>query len=394
MIKNFKTEYKMKTRLVFLFCLLSCQSIAQDVEITHGPYLQKVGEHEATIVWTTDNYAVSWVEIAPSGSESFYATERPKYYQTQDGNRVVTKLHKITISGLERGTEYRYRIFSKAAMLAQLMYGNVASSNVYSRNPLRFTTLDTQKPEISFLVLNDIHGKTDELNALSSNVKYGTTDLTVFNGDMADYMNEEQQFLSAFMDESVKLFAAEVPVFYARGNHETRGFLSQYFSDYFPSNNGKLYYTFRHGPVHFTVLDSGEDKPDSDIEYYGLAQFDAYRSEQREWLQKELQSESFRTAPYRVAIMHIPPTGSDWHGTLEVQKKFLPLLNRAGITVMFCGHTHRYQYIEPTDSLHNFPILINAPNTSLEVSATQTGMTVKRKDTSGKELNVFTYPAQ
>jgi hypothetical protein len=138
-------------------------------------------------------------------------------------------------------------------------------------------------------------------------------------------------------------------------------------------------------------LDSGEDKPDSDIEYHGLAQFDTYRSEQQEWLKKELQSESFRTAPYKVVIMHIPPVNSDWHGALEVQEKFLPLLNKAGVTVMFCGHTHRYQYIEPNDSLHDFPILINAPDTSLEVSVTQTEMSVKRKDTSGKELNEFTY---
>jgi 3',5'-cyclic AMP phosphodiesterase CpdA len=213
----------------------------------------------------------------------------------------------------------------------------------------------------------------------------------IFNGDMVDDITEEQQFLSAFMDESVKLFAAEVPVFYARGNHETRGLFSQYFSDYFPTNNGKLYYSFRHGPVHFIVLDSGEDKPDSDIEYYGLAQFDAYRSEEQEWLKKELQSESFRTAPYKVVIMHIPPVGSDWHGDLDVRKKFLPLLNNVGITVMFCGHTHSYLYFEPDAGLHDFPILVNAANTSLEVNVTQNEMSVKRKDVSGKELNGFTY---
>ncbi|MDR2382640.1 MAG: metallophosphoesterase, partial [Prevotellaceae bacterium] len=241
------------------------------------------------------------------------------------------------------------------------------------------------------VVLNDIHGRIGDLNALSNNVKYGKTDLMIFNGDMVDDITDEQQFLSAFMDESVKLFAAEVPVFYARGNHETRGLFSQYFSDYFPTNNGKLYYTFRHGPVYFVVLDSGEDKPDSDIEYYGLAQFDAYRSEEQKWLEKELQSESFRNAPYKVVIMHIPPAGSNWHGALDVQKKFLPLLNKAGITVMLCGDTHRYLYFEPKAELHDFPILVNAADTSLEINVTQTEMSVKRKDVSGKELNGFTY---
>jgi predicted phosphodiesterase len=381
----------MKINCICLFCLLFLHGIAQDIKITHGPYLQKVGEHEATVVWTTDNNAVSWIELAPAGNESFYSEERPKYYQTQDGNRVVGKLHKITIPRLERGTEYRYRVFSKAVITDKLLYGNVASSKVSGRQQLRFVTLDSRKPEMSFMVLNDIHGRIDDLNALSGNVKFGKTDLVIFNGDMANHMSEEQQFFSAFMDESVKLFASEVPVFYARGNHETRGLLNWSFSDYFPTNNGKLYYAFRQGPVHFIVLDSGEDKPDSDIEYYGLAQFDAYRTEQQQWLKEELQSESFRTAPYKVVIIHIPPTGDDWHGTVEIQKKFIPLLNNVGITVMFCGHTHRYQYVEPQTGLHDFPILINAVNTSLEVRATQTEMSVGRKDTSGKELNGFTY---
>jgi hypothetical protein len=90
-------------------------------------------------------------------------------------------------------------------------------------------------------------------------------------------MNDEQQFFEGFMDKSVELFASEVPVYFARGNHETRGPFSVCFPDYFPTPTGKLYYSFRQGPVHFIVLDCGEDKPGSDIEYSGLAQFDAYR---------------------------------------------------------------------------------------------------------------------
>ena len=31
-----------------------------------------------------------------------------------------------------------------------------------------------------------------------------------------------------------------------------------------------LYYAFRQGPVYCIVLDTGEDKPDSDIEYAGI----------------------------------------------------------------------------------------------------------------------------
>jgi hypothetical protein len=383
-----------KIRLVILLGLIPVWALAQEIKITHGPYLQAVGENEATVVWTTDKEAVSWVELAPAGDESFYAVERPPFYQTRDGNRVVGKLHKITLSGLAKGTEYRYRIYSKEVIhyegQSNVLYGKTTATNVYSKKPLRFRTLDSSKPEVSFKVVNDIHGRVSDLQALTKDVACGRTDLMIFNGDMSD-MEDETAYFAAFMDEAVNLFAGEVPVFYARGNHETRGKFNVNFSTYFPTSTGKLYYSFRQGPVHFIVLDSGEDKPDSDIEYSGLSQFDAYRTEQQEWLKNELKSESFLSAKYRLVIVHIPPVDSDWHGTTEVRENFLPALNNAGITAMFCGHTHRYQYVEPAPAQHDFPVLINYINTVLEVKANAAGMTVKRKDMEGKELNSFTY---
>ena len=78
-------------------------------------------------------------------------------------------------------------------------------------------------------------------------------------------MNDEAQFFGGFMDTATNMFAGEVPAFFARGNHETRGAFSVNFPEYFPTNSGKLYYAFRQGPVYFIVLDCGEDKPDSDI---------------------------------------------------------------------------------------------------------------------------------
>ena len=48
----------------------------------------------------------------------------------------------------------------------------------------------------------------------------------------------------------------------------------------------RFYYTFRHGPAFFVVLDCGEDKPDNDIEYSGLADFDRYRATAADWLKE------------------------------------------------------------------------------------------------------------
>lgn len=381
---------RIKTMLLAFFLATFLTGTAQSVKITHGPYLQAVGANEVTIVWTTDKDAVSWVEVAESGTESFYARERTRYYETKNGNRTIGKLHKVTIMGLEEGTGYRYRVFSKEVLSHighKVLYGNVASTDVYSKKPLVFRTLDTKKEEISFRVINDIHGRIPDFRALSREIGFGKTDFVFFNGDMVSAMIDETQFFEGFMDEAVSLFASEVPVFFSRGNHETRGPFSVTFPDYFPTESGKLYYSFRHGPVGFIVLDCGEDKPDSDIEYSDLARFDDYRSEQRDWLVKELSGEAFRDAPIKIVVVHIPPVGSDWHGPNDLKNKILPVLRNKGITAMICGHTHRYNFIEPDSDLHDFPIVINAHNTVLDISANQSQMSVVRRDTLNNVLN-------
>src|SRR5690606_11752660 len=108
---------------------------------------------------------------------------------------------------------------------------------------------------------------------------------------------------------------------------------------YFPTKSGNLYYLLRRGPVCFVVLDSGEDKPDSDIEYSGIVNFDEYRTKQAEWLKEALRQSEYVNAPYKVVICHMPPL-EGWHGADEVIGKFVPLLNAAGAQIMLSGHLH------------------------------------------------------
>ena len=139
------------------------------------------------------------------------------------------------------------------------------------------------------------------------------------------------------------------------------------------------------------MLDCCEDKPDSDIEYSELAQFDAYRTEQQEWLKNEIERQDFKSAPHKIVVIHIPPVGSDWHGPRDIRRKILPVLRNQSITAMICGHTHRYQYIQPDGIEHDFPIIINAHTTSLEADVTGSKMVILRKDTEGKTLNRFEF---
>lgn len=119
---------------------------------------------------------------------------------------------------------------------------------------------------------------------------------------MLSTMNSEEQLFTGFMDGAIKEFATDIPLFQSRGNHEARGNFSPEFIRYFPTTTGAPYYMFKAGPVCFLVLDGGEDKPDSDKEYWELADFDKYREEQAEWLQKAVQEEEYKNAQYRIVF--------------------------------------------------------------------------------------------
>lgn len=93
---------------LILATMLVWAASASAVKITHGPYLQMVGENEVVVVWTTDKKALSWVEVAPDDGTHFYACQRDKYYEINFGKRALDTLHKVKIHGdrrLETGKE-------------------------------------------------------------------------------------------------------------------------------------------------------------------------------------------------------------------------------------------------------------------------------------------------
>lgn len=147
--------------------------------------------------------------------------------------------------------------------------GRIAASRVYKHEPYYATTLNPDKKTISFAVVNDIHGNDSLFRQLLGGVTEKNTDFVVLNGDMTSMIESERQLFDGYLRSASELFAANVPFCFVRGNHENRGAFSYRASDYFPTPTGRFYYTFRHGPAFFVVLDCGEDKPDNDIEYRG-----------------------------------------------------------------------------------------------------------------------------
>jgi len=362
----------MKKLFVNLICLgFFVMSFAQErIAIKHGPYLQNLKETEVTIVWVANKPSIGWVELALDDNSNYYEQERPKYFNVTNGVKNTSLVHAVKITGLNPGTKYRYRIYSQEVLEHQsweIIYGRVAATSVYRVEPLSFTTSDRNKPETSFIMINDIHGRAEDIPKLLKVAGYETADMVIFNGDMMSQLTDEAGLFSGFMDASIDLFAKDIPMYYARGNHETRGPFATSFQHYFSPKEPHLYYLVRQGPVCFIVLDTGEDKPDSDIEYSGITDYDNYRTEQARWLREAVKSKDFTEAKFKIVIAHMPPvTGRPlWHGQKEVLEKFVPVLNEAGVDVMLCAHLHRHLNHKP-DADIKFPVIANAHNTVLK----------------------------
>lgn len=387
----------MKRKIFFFSALfLLSMSVWCEIKILYGPYLQNVKETEVTIVWESDVPSVGWVELAPNDGSHFYSIERPRHYDTTNGVKNVSQLHAIKIVGLNPGTVYRYRVYSQEVLShkgIKVKYGDVVATNVYSKKPLDFVTNDASKKNISFLMINDIHGRSNVLKELLEISDYKEKDIVFFNGDMVSEFKDRDSLFSGFMQDATTMFAAEKPMYYARGNHETRGEFATSFQKYFSPKESNLYYIFRHGPVCFIVLDTGEDKPDSDIEYSGITDYDNYRTQQSEWIATLHNNEIVQNSKYKVVIAHIPPLVSkdNWHGQIELLEKVVPQLNKLGIDIMFCGHLHKIVYSKANETV-KFPVVVNSNNSVLDVNVNEESLEFRILDIEGKIVlkdNIF-----
>ncbi len=379
-----------RTILLLGLLLTTAAALAQPrIRTEHGPYLLNVTDEGFTVVWSTTADAVGWVELAPDDGSHFYAAERPKFYDSHLGRQRIGRMHSVRVGGLKPGTAYRYRIMQRGVVLNEgnkrVILDDGCGSDILKHKPYPVTTLDPAQEKADFWVVNDIHSRDSVFRLLIGDAPAEKPDFVCLNGDLATQIETPQTLWDACLASASKILTpAGIPLAAVRGNHENRGVCSGNWSDFFPTPTGETYYTFRRGPVFFLVLDGCEDKPDSDIRYYGLGDWDAYRQREAAWLKQVVRSEEFLTAPVRIVLMHMIPGGrASWYGERQIRRLFVPELAGKGIDLMLCGHYHRYQWIDDGSRGVDFPILVNSNNDCLRVSASPKGIDLKVVDPSG-----------
>lgn len=362
---------------------------SQRLKITHGPFIQHLSTNNVTINWSSSVDCISWLEYYEYDGSNFYLKERERIYNSTGGIKNIGTLHKVTINNLKPHTKYVYRVYSQEVS----EYGDlkkVVATRVYGREPHYFTTLEPDKQLISCTILADMHENDSLTTTLLNNVEWNKTDFVILNGDFINEYNCDKNLYSV-IDACVNSFAKEKPLYIVRGNHDTRGAKASDLNKYFHFPDNKYYYTFSIGTSFFIVLDSGEDKPDSDIEYNGMADFDSYRSEQARWLSKIIKMKEFKECEHKIVFIHIPPfleeRGDEWHGEIEIRNKFIPILNKMNIDLMLCGHTHFYSFVPEKAGENNFPIITADNKSKINLSIDSSGIKAEVLDINSKVIS-------
>jgi predicted phosphodiesterase len=229
-------------------------------------------------------------------------------------------------------------------------------------------------------------------------------DLVFFNGDSLSHLETERQVLERCLQPASALFASRTPLLFVRGNHETRGAFARELGRYLALPDGRFYYSFDHGPVHFIVMDTGEDKEDGHWAYSGLTGFDDYRQEEAEWLAQEVASQAFRQARFRVLVAHMPFYGDErtrveGHGPADCRTRWGAILSGSGLDLHIAGHTHRANWVEPVAGANTFPVSVGGgsakgSNTLTRVNVSRDALEVIVTTDAGVEVSRRSVPAR
>ena len=373
-----------------IICLLLCAVFStRAAEILYGPYVQAITEDSAYIVWVTDKDTYGWVEVKGE-NEKKSAT----FTESHLGLKIKRRVHRVPVKGLKAGTLYSYEVFSQFEDKSGNLEKPISKEKNMYDNPYTFRTNDRNKEEVSFLINADTHYNPTLFCELYTLERIKDKDFVMFDGDMVTTFSNEKSHFDKLFSKVQEVFENYNTQFYfVRGNHDARGNHAVKFLDYYPTWTNMPYFAFRHGPVFIMAIDGGEDKPDSDIEYYGTAAFDLYRQEQGKWLEKVLESEEFKTATYRIIVSHIPLTENSWHGGRHAWQHLAQRCEDKGVNIMISGHLHKNRFVKTGVHNRTFPTLIIGADKLADVVANKEALTINVLNKDGSVKDTYTFPA-
>ena len=276
-----------------------------------------------SIVFSTNDIGTAYAEYTYEGEE----------YKVFDnaGGRLNgdSKIHSISVP-YEHLRNNTYKVGS-TRVIEEYSYGSRLGASVVSKEyELRINESDDQ----TWLVISDWHAKLEKAYKTIGNFTE-EYDGVILLGDSSPSMDFQEQAVTTIVEFGGTVTQGNKPVLYVRGNHETRGD----YANNLPEALGleQFYYTSQIGPYSFVVLDSGEDKVDSHIEYGGLNDYGTYRADMVEWMKSvEVESEKVIAISHAWRISSVEP---------ELSQTAWAELDRLGTRLLLSGHEHTCRII-------------------------------------------------
>lgn len=316
--------------------------------LTRGPYLQVGKQDSITIRWRTNVASNSYVTWGTS-----YVAAPGTYSNslTQDVATPVTE-HIVRIGGLSADTKYWYSIGTTTTVLQQ------TNTNYFLTLPPSNTTR-----KLRFLAIGDCgNNSTNQVNVKNTFINYiGSNDIDamILLGDNAYNSGTDAEFQTNYFNIYQNDFLRYYKLYPAPGNHDygnstanntktgsTPANSMPYHLIFSVPSSGEIggvasgvknYYSFDVGDVHFISLDSyGSDA--------GLLR-DTLGT-QTTWLKADLAA---NTKKWTIAFFHHPPYTKTSHTSdtetdlIAVREKFVRILERNGVDLILCGHSHGYE---------------------------------------------------
>lgn len=305
--------------VVTLFCINDYFPLASH-EITSNPMVIDTGS-AYSVVFSTSDAGAGFVTYTYEGVEY-------KVFDQTGGRINAARIHSVTVP-YEHLKNNSYTV-SSYRVIEEFSYGSRIGKTVTSQE---YTLVVNECADQNWLVLSDWHTYLD--NVYTSVSHLGEYDSVILLGDSTSGVDYEEQVINNIVIFGGEISKGTKPVLFVRGNHETRGAYADQLQNALGLDS--WYYTSDIGPYSFVILDSGEDKPDSHIEYGGMTDYGTYRAQMINWLKGvNVNNEKVIAISHAWRISEVEQELSD-AGFAE--------LDRLGARLLLSGHYHQCRFL-------------------------------------------------